>query len=120
MSRTRRIALLMGQDLIYCRDILRGVRAYAIGKQNWVFHNAPPEPELLRPLREWNPHGMIALLVDQDVAQRLLRMRKPLVDIACTIPGLEVPTVDVDHLEVGRLAAEHFLERGFFLLLARL
>jgi LacI family transcriptional regulator len=29
------------------------------------------------------------------------------------LPGLKVPTVDVDHAAVGRLAAEYFLERKF-------
>jgi len=40
-------------------------------------------------------------------------MRTPLIDTAYTLPGLNVPTVDVDHAVVGRLAAEYFLERKF-------
>jgi LacI family transcriptional regulator len=40
-------------------------------------------------------------------------MRTPLIDTACTLPGLKVPTVDVDHVAVGRLAADYFLERKF-------
>ena len=32
---------------------------------------------------------------------RLIRLRKPIVDTACSIPGLSVPVVDVDHEAVG-------------------
>ena len=40
-------------------------------------------------------------------------MRKPLVDTSCSVPRLRVPIVDADHQAVGRMAAEHFLERGY-------
>jgi len=109
----RRIALLMGQHVSFCRDVIRGVRAYAINKKEWVFHNGPPEREIIRPLRQWQPDGIIAHLSTWEIARSVLRLGKPLVDIACALPDLEVPTVDVDHVLVGRLAAEHFLERGY-------
>ena len=119
MSQLRRIALLMGQDAGFHRQVLQGIRAYAVDKKSWLFHDAPLEPSTLRPLREWNPHGIIAHVVDRKIARELLRLRKPLVDTACAIPGLKTPTVDVDHVALGRLAAQHFLERryrhfGFF------
>ena len=40
-------------------------------------------------------------------------IRKPLVDTSCSVPRLRVPIVDADHQAVGRMAAEHFLERGY-------
>jgi len=113
MNQPLRIALLIGQDTSFCRDVFRGIRSYAIEKKHWVFRNGAPTPEILGPLREWKPHGIIAHLFDARVARAVLRLRRPLVDIACTLPKLRVPTVDVDHAEVGRMAAEHFLERGF-------
>jgi LacI family transcriptional regulator len=36
-----------------------------------------------------------------------------LVNITSTLSRLRAPLVDVDHLRVGQLAAEHFLERGY-------
>ena len=113
MTQPQRIALLMGQDTSFCRDVFRGIRVYAVEKRHWVFRNGAPQPEILGPLREWKPHGVIAHLFDARVARTVLRLGLPLVDISCTLPNLNTPTVDVDHAAVGRLAAEHFLERGF-------
>lgn len=119
MGQIRRIALLMGQDAGFHRQVLLGVRAYAIHQENWLFHNTPLEPSALRPLREWSPHGIIAHLSDKKMARAVLRLRKPVVDTACALPDLQTPSVDVDHASVGQLAAEYLLQRkyrhfGFF------
>lgn len=112
-SKTKRIALLMGQDVGYCRGVLRGIHAYAIHKPHWVFHDTPAEPSILGPLREWQPHGIIAHLFDRKLTLKVLDLGTPLVNTTSTFPDIAMPVVDVDHLEVGRLAAEHFLVRGF-------
>jgi len=103
----------MGQDIAYCRGILRGVHAYSLGKASWVFRDGLPEMRTLRPLREWRPHGIIVHLFDRDLIRPLCRMRTPVVNTTSTYEGLDLPLVEVDHREVGHLAAEHFLERGF-------
>lgn len=113
MEQPRRIALLLDRGLSFVREVIRGVRVYAAGKPNWVLRDAPPHLRLVAQVRAWKPHGIIAGLVLPRVAQELIRLRIPLIDTAHTLPGLEVPTVDVDHTAVGRLAAEHFLERKF-------
>jgi len=113
VSRTRRIALLLDRSLSFVRGVIRGVRAYAASQPHWVLRDGPPRMHLVSHVRDWRPHGMIAGLVLKRVAQELVRMRTPLIDTAYTLPGLRVPTVDVDHAAVGRLAAEHLLERRF-------
>lgn len=112
MNQVRRVALLMGQDLSFNRDVIRGVRAYAVHK-NWIFRNGPVELPIIPYLRDWRPHGVIAHLFASEVSRQVLKLRKPLVDTACTLDKLNVPTVDVDHTAVGRMAAEYFLKRGF-------
>lgn len=112
MPRLRRIALLMGQDLSFCRDVIRGIRAYAIRKPGWVFRNGPPDVQILPYLREWNPDGIIAQLLSPELAQRLQRLGKPVIDTAYWLPKSRVPVVDVDHAAVGRLAAEYLLSLG--------
>jgi LacI family transcriptional regulator len=113
MSQLRRLALLMGHDLSFSRDAIRGIRAYAIQKEGWIFRNGPAELQIIPYLRDWKPHGIIAHLFTPEVAREVLTLGKPVVDTACTLEGLNVPTVDVDHVAVGRLAAEHFLKQGF-------
>ena len=103
----------MGQDVGFCRDLIRGIRAYAIDKTDWVFQNGPPESSVVQAFRQWKPHGIIAQLLTQQLAGEVLKLRKPVVDTSCSVPRLRVPLVDVDHEAVGRLAAEHFLERGY-------
>ena len=112
MAGPRRIALLMSQDAGFHRQVLLGIRAYAGQTKRWLFHNAPPTPAVLRPLAEWNPHGIIAHLDDAKVARAVLKLGKPVVDTANMLDGLGVPAVDVDPVAVGQLAAEYFLSRG--------
>jgi LacI family transcriptional regulator len=109
MHKLRHIALLIGQDLSFCREVIRGIRAYALRKSDWAIRNGPPQVEILSSLREWKPDGIIAELFQPEFARRLLRMRKPVVDTAFWLPNLRVPVVDVDHVAVGRMAAEYLL-----------
>jgi len=113
MTQLRRIALLMSQDAGFHRHVLLGIHSYAGRMKRWLFHNASPTPSVLRPLAEWNPHGIIAHLDDAKVAQAVLKLGKPVVDTACVLKNLGIPAVDVDHVAVGQLAAEYFLNRGY-------
>ncbi len=113
MIASRRIALLMGPDVGFCRDVIRGVRAYAIDKKHWVLQNGPPESSVVQAMRQWKPHGLIAQLLTEELAHEVLRLRKPVVDTSCSVPRLRVPLVDVDHEAVGQMAAEYFLDRGY-------
>jgi LacI family transcriptional regulator len=113
MDPSRRIALLLDRSLSFVRGVLQGIRAYAVRRPQWVVRDGPPRLHMVNRVREWKPHGIIAGLVLPQVARTLMRMRKPLVDTAFALPGLNVPTVDVDHAAVGRMAAEYYLERQF-------
>lgn len=113
MSKFQRIAILMGQDLSFCRGVIRGIRAYAVAKSDWAFRNGAPELQVIPYLRDWRPHGIIANLFDRQVTRELMRLRKPIVDTACALPGLKVPMVDVDHRLVGQMAADYFLAKNF-------
>lgn len=113
MDHTRRIALLLDRGLSFVRGVIQGVRVYAADKPHWILRDGPPRLQLVSHVRDWKPHGIIAGLVLPRVAHELVRMRTPLVDTAYTLPGLKVPTVDVDHAAVGWMAAEYFLERKF-------
>ena len=103
----------MGQDAGFHRQVFLGIRQYAGPGKRWLFHSAPPTPAILRPLQEWNPHGIIAHLDDAKVARAVLKLGRPVIDTACMLEGLDVPVVDVDHAAVGRLAAEYFIARRY-------
>lgn len=111
MPPVRRIALLIGPDMGFSRRVLQGVHAYAITR-DWVFHDAPADIRVLTPMWRWKPDGIICGLYDEDVARRLEKARVPIVNTSSTVPAWRGPLVDVDHEEIGRLGAEHLLERG--------
>lgn len=109
----KRIALLLGQDLGYCRDILRGIQAYSLHKLDWVFRDAPPDRRYLGALREWQPHGIIAHLFNPELAEALKRCQRPVVNTTSTLADCDFPLVEVDHEKVGSMAAQYFIDRGY-------
>jgi LacI family transcriptional regulator len=113
MTTIRRIALLVGQDIGYTRDVLRGVQAYGRGQPGWIFRDGPPDPRIITPLREWKPHGIIVHLFDKTLANELIKFRVPIVNTTNTLKDIRVPLVEVDHARIGEAAAEYFLDRGF-------
>ena len=78
----------------------------------WRIHIA------LRPVRsrgaEWDRQGG-AILASPDigVAKQMLTMHVPTVNCISHFEPMGFPTVRVDDVAIGCLAAEHFLERGF-------
>lgn len=65
----------------------------------------------------WNGDGIIATLRSDPVTfsgiWRLMKRGIPAVDLTMSRPDVKVPRVTSDHEAIGRLAAEHFLERNF-------
>jgi len=112
-SDRRRILLLVDRSLNFVRGLLRGVRAYAIGKPEWILRDAAPQVRLLKAVEEWRPDGVIAGVVTPGLAQALRRLGVPVVDTANVLPRLRMPIVDVDPEAIGKLAAEYLLERQF-------
>lgn len=103
----------MDMDLGCCRNLVRGIHAYSLEKQDWGLRNSPCDRQVISFLRDWRPDGVIATVFDRKIGRALVRLRRPVVDTAFTIRGLKLPVVDVDHAAVGRLAAEHLLARGY-------
>ena len=113
MKHSTRIGLVMGYGLDFYRDILRGIKAFAETRPHWVFTPIAPEPLAVRAMRPFRHHGMIAYIFNRELAGALIEARKPVVNVSGVLPDLPFPRVAVDHVAVGRLAAEHLLDRGF-------
>lgn len=113
MARTRRVAILMGQDLGYCRQMLAGIQAYGQSRTDWALRDGPSDPRVIRAMAEWKPHGVIAHIFDRRVARALARLRVPVVNTTSTIEDCPFPLVEVDHEQVGRMAARYLADRGF-------
>lgn len=62
----------------------------------------------------WEGDGILAWLgTGDDLAEFVVQARKPTLDFSYRRPHLKFPRVLVDHEACARLAAEHFLTRGF-------
>ena len=107
-----RIGLVFGYSLSYYRDIVRGIRAYAESKPRWAFTPIAPDPQAMEAIRPLDLDGLIAHVFTHDLAEALVRLRKPVVNVSGVLPDLAMPRVMADHEQVGRLAAGHFLDRG--------
>ena len=108
----KRVALIVGQDIGYCRGVLRGVQAFAATRESWIFRDAAPSLSVVDAVREWAPSGIVAHLFDPAVAEALRQLGKPIVNVTSTL-DLDLPLVEIDHNAVGRTAADHFIQAGF-------
>ncbi|MGC8642695.1 MAG: substrate-binding domain-containing protein, partial [Isosphaeraceae bacterium] len=112
MPRVRRIGLVFGLGFDFCRDILRGIKTFAETRPDWIFTPIAPEPRSVASVGKLGLDGLIAHVSTEALAVALLRLGRPVVNVSGVLPELPFPRVLVDHQAVGRLAAEHLLDRG--------
>lgn len=90
----------------------RGVADYARAA-NWILdasmahYQAPPQ--------FWRGEGVLALLLPDrpDLTRYLRRLEVPIVALTTDVKSLAAARVVLDNFQIGRIAAEHLLERGF-------
>jgi LacI family transcriptional regulator len=115
MSSRPRVALIVEMSGIYGRRIMEGVSRYLRSHRPWsVFLEqrelrAPPPPWLLT--RRWD--GIICRSTTRELAQAIRRRKIPAVDLNDLYGGLGLPRIWSDMYAIGRLGAEHLLDRGF-------
>ncbi len=64
-------------------------------------------------LKTWRGDGVIARLHNRTIAEAVRQTGLPLVDVLGTAACSHAPLVHVDNAAIGRMAAEHLLDRGF-------
>lgn len=112
MATPVRVGLAFSYSYSYYREVVRGIRVHAETHPNWVFGLVIPDKQPYQKLGESRPDGLIGGINTESAAQALASWRCPIVNVSAVLPDLPFPRVGVDNHAVGRLAAEHFLERG--------
>lgn len=114
MAKRLRIALLIGASRQYRRDLLRGIAAYARVHGPWIFYHEE-QIERSRPvwLKDWRGDGVLARIESLALLEQLQGMGVPTVDLLGLHSAAGIPSFDNDARACAKLAAEHFLERGF-------
>jgi LacI family transcriptional regulator len=107
-KRQKRILLALGW---YDYRLHEGIAKYAV-EQGW--HLCPDTTKEKVIPWGWEGDGILAWLgAGDDLAEFVVRARKPTVDFSFRRPHLAFPRVLADHAGAARLAAEHFFSRGF-------
>lgn len=115
----RHVALVYPLAVPWMTTFVRGVMDYAQRHGGWSLTTSPPsligageETLTLDSLRGWPGHGaMVAILNEADI-RSARRLGIPVLNTASTLRDTGIPRVRPDHYAMGRLAAEHLLERG--------
>jgi LacI family transcriptional regulator len=116
----RKVLLSIEQNRGYGRALISGITHYSKLYGPWNFYTGTPfyyrqskkEQNTIDVIKQWRPDGIIVR--EESDIDRMMALRIPAVIITYTklnFPG--VVSLRGDHELSGKLAAEHFLGRGF-------
>ena len=111
----RDVAVILDPTNLYQRRILRGVAEHVQRAGAWRLFIEPRASDMVPDSRTWRGDGVIAYFGDRRIIRLVERLGVPAVSIergADELPP-RIPLVMTDNAAIGRLAAGHFLERGF-------
>jgi len=109
------VLLMVETSIAYGRGILRGVNRWQQTHRRWSMYleqhelAAPPPDWLSR----WRGDGVLCRVTTPRVAGLLRAGGLPVVDLNDLHEDLGFVHLWSDHRDIGRLAADHLLERGF-------
>lgn len=111
----RSVALLIETSNEYARGLLRGILRFQQEHERWTIdlpeqHRGADPP---RWLRNYRGHGIIARIETDAIASAVQSAKLPTVDVSAARQLLTVPWIETDDAAIGKLAVEHFREKGF-------
>lgn len=114
-KRIPRVALLIETTRTYTREMLGGVRRYLAEHGPWstflelrALDSSPPAW-----LQRWDGDGILTRTFTRETADIIAASGVPAVEVRSTRFDTGLPFVGVDNHLIGRMVAEHFLERGY-------
>ena len=117
MSKRRQVAVIVHAERAYHRKILRGIGAYVHKVGNWSLYIEQEPLQRLPDLQNWRGDGIILASGIRSLTQAACKPRLPTVGIEGVgdwyDPALRIPYFQTDNRAIGRLGAEHLIERGF-------
>ena len=117
MPEIRKVMLLIETSCVYGRELLLGIGKYSTIHGPWMFYKGPPhyadpseKKRVMSRLMKW-ANGAI---IREPKSDKLLTVGVPVIvspNVIGQMPNL--PVIVTDCAAVGRIAAEHLLDRGF-------
>ncbi len=115
MNRPPQVALIIESSVSYGRSILQGIARYIASHHRWSVyfeqHELGTPPPAWLATSHWD--GILCRPTDPALARRLKQMKVPTVDLNDLFEDLKLPWVGSNHQAIGRLGANHFVERAF-------
>jgi LacI family transcriptional regulator len=108
-----KIALVLDADISPGRNTLKGIVRYAREHGPWMFSFFGNRASTATSLENWQGDGIIARVQRRDMVDVLRSRQCPVIDVLGTLTDTGFPVVHVDDAAIGKLGAEHLLERGF-------
>ena len=111
--RVRHVVVAVDASLNYGRGILGGIAAYSREVGNWRLLPRTRGPVTVDGIRRAaGQDGLLVTAAGADAMRQLCGMNVPRVCVGDNLRLPGIPTVCPDNEQVGRLAADHLLERG--------
>jgi LacI family transcriptional regulator len=114
-SHQKRVALVglpILQEFASLTNVALAHHASCIGNWRFVFQ-AENTPESFRFLRNLKCDGAIVRITTNAMRREAMKLPFPVVNISSWLEDAGVPTVRTDWDKLGRMAAEHLLEKGY-------
>jgi LacI family transcriptional regulator len=115
MPARARVALIIETSSVYGRRLLAGVTRYMHAHAPWsVFleqRGLTEKPPAW--LDDWDGDGILSRVTTPALAERLRKRSTAVVDLTDIYGDQGLPRIWSDDAQIGTLAAEHLLERGF-------
>jgi LacI family transcriptional regulator len=110
-----RVALMIETSTVYGRNLLQGITRYLRSHRSWSIYLEQREVDTVPPgwLRTWRGDGVLSRWSDPRVAESFIRQDLAAVDLSDRRAPFGLARINSDDRAIGRLAAEHLLERDF-------
>lgn len=113
MKTNRRVAVVMGIDSAFGRELLRGINEYGRENGHWhLYFGHNPDIPMLPKREEWDVDGIIIYLGTRKDYDAVQPIKVPIVNIGSAFEDLKIPSVRPDNEDIGRAAAEHLISKG--------
>jgi LacI family transcriptional regulator len=116
MEARRKVAVILQLWQNFDRGILQGIAARVREHRNWSVFVEEVEHQRIPDFKTWDGDGLIVNFDNAHVVRALRGVRKPIVAVGggrgWHDPSSAIPYVATDDETIGRLAAEHLLDRG--------
>jgi LacI family transcriptional regulator len=114
MTRRPHVALMIETAGAYGRRLLQGITRYLRMHRPWSIFLERREIDSLKPqwLESWHGDGILTRWSRPDIIERLCGIEASVIDLSGRRAPFGLPRIHCDDLAIGRMAAEHLLERG--------